>query len=71
MPTGKVKWFDKRKGFGFITPNEGEKDIFVHQSDIVKEGFRALEEEQLVEYDIGEGEKGARAIDVKPVNREK
>ena len=66
MPTGKVKWFDKKKGFGFIAPDDVGEDIFVHHSGIAMEGFKALESDQAVEYDIGEGEKGPRAINVKP-----
>ncbi len=64
--TGKVKWFDSKKGYGFII-GEDEKEIFVHFTCIVKEGFKALAEGQTVEYEIGEGAKGVQAIDVKIV----
>jgi CspA family cold shock protein len=66
MPTGKVKWFNERKGFGFIAPDDGGEDLFLHHSDIAMEGFKTLGENQTVEYDIGEGEKGPRATNVKP-----
>ena len=63
MATGKVKWFNITKGYGFIIPDEGGKDIFVHRSK-VKEVGNILKEGQLVEYEIGEGRKGPEAINV-------
>ncbi len=63
---GKVKWFDERKGFGFIIPDEGGEDLFVHHSNIVAQGFRSLAEGQEVEYEVGEGRKGPQATDVRP-----
>ncbi len=64
MATGKVKWFDERKGFGFITPDDGGEDLFVHHTSIQAEGFRSLREGQEVEYEIGEGRKGPQAVNV-------
>jgi CspA family cold shock protein len=61
---GKVKWFDSKKGYGFITSEDG-KDLFVHYSSIAKQGYKALEERQEVEYELGEGSKGVQAINVK------
>ncbi|MBE7462507.1 MAG: cold-shock protein [Planctomycetes bacterium] len=66
MPTGKVKWFNDQKGYGFITPDDGGKDIFVHHSSIVAEGFRSLAEGQAVEYEVVQSEKGPKAANVKP-----
>ena len=63
---GKVKWFDGKKGSGFITGEDG-KEVFVHYSGIVKDGFKALNEKQEVEYELGEGSKGIQAINVKVV----
>ena len=63
---GKVKWFDSKKGYGFITGEDG-KEVFVHYSGIVKDGFKALNEKQEVEYELGEGSKGIQAINVKVV----
>ncbi|WP_063654847.1 transcription antiterminator/RNA stability regulator CspE [Candidatus Arsenophonus triatominarum] len=59
---GSVKWFNEVKGFGFITPEDGSKDVFVHFSSIKTEGFKTLAEGQKVEFDITEGEKGPSAI---------
>lgn len=67
---GKVKWFDNKKGYGFILNDEGD-EIFVHFTAIIKEGFKALTEGQQVEYEIGEGVKGRQAVDVKVVERNK
>ncbi len=63
--TGKVKWFDDAKGYGFITRDEGG-DVFVHFSQIEGEGFRSLAEGQTVEFEVTEGPKGPLATDVKP-----
>ena len=63
---GKVKWFDSKKGYGFIITEEG-KEIFVHYTGIVKEGFKALNEGQLVTYEIGNGDKGEQAMNVQIV----
>ncbi|MBS3797972.1 MULTISPECIES: transcription antiterminator/RNA stability regulator CspE [unclassified Pseudoalteromonas] len=63
--TGTVKWFDEAKGFGFITPTDGGKDVFVHFRAIVAEGgFRTLQEGQQVEFNVEEGAKGPQASDV-------
>lgn len=62
--TGTVKWFNDSKGFGFITPDEGDKDLFVHHSSIVAEGFKSLSEGQRVEFNVGRGPKGENATDV-------
>ena len=66
MATGKVKWFDSKKGFGFITPDDGSKDLFVHHTEVQMEGFKNLSDGQAVEYEVEEGEKGPRAQSVKP-----
>jgi len=64
MPTGTVKWFNDDKGFGFITPDDNSRDLFVHQSAIASEGFRSLAEGSKVSFETEEGEKGPRAINV-------
>ncbi|MEQ1965001.1 transcription antiterminator/RNA stability regulator CspE [Xenorhabdus khoisanae] len=61
---GNVKWFNESKGFGFITPEDGSKDVFVHFSAIQSNGFKTLTEGQQVEFDITEGEKGPSAANV-------
>ena len=67
MPTGVVKWFSDEKGFGFITPDDGGQDAFVHFSAIVGDGFRTLAEGAKVEYDLGEGPKGPQATNVRAI----
>ena len=64
MPTGTVKWFSDEKGFGFITPDEGSHDLFVHHSAITAEGYRSLAEGAMVSYEEEEGPKGPKAINV-------
>ena len=64
MPTGTVKWFSDEKGYGYITPDDGSKDLFVHQSAIVGDGFRSLQEGAKVTYNAEAGDKGPRAVDV-------
>lgn len=66
MSTGTVKWFNESKGYGFIVPDDGGDDIFVHHSNIKGEGFRTLEEGQKVEFESGQGRKGPEAVDVTP-----
>jgi CspA family cold shock protein len=65
MATGTVKWFNDAKGFGFITPDGGGKDVFVHHTAIQAEGFRSLAEGQKVEYEVTEGPKGPQAANVR------
>ena len=64
MAKGTVKWFNAEKGFGFFAPEDGSKDVFVHYSEIQGNGFRSLEENQQVEFEIGEGAKGPQAQQV-------
>lgn len=66
MDTGTVKWFNNKKGFGFITPDEGGEDLFVHHSNIVSEGFRTLQDGQKVEFETAQGRKGMEATNVRP-----
>jgi CspA family cold shock protein len=67
MRTGKVKWFNAKKGFGFIIPDDGGDDVFVHHSEIKADGFASLDEGQNVEYEIGQGKEGPCATNVSPV----
>ena len=67
MATGTVKWFDGKKGFGFIVPDDGGKELFVHHTDIQMEGFKDLRDGQAVEFEVGEGKKGPCAQNVKPL----
>jgi CspA family cold shock protein len=66
MATGTVKWFNDSKGYGFITPDEGSKDLFVHFSNIAGEGFKSLPEGARVEFESREGQKGPEATNVIP-----
>jgi cold shock protein len=66
VSTGKVKWFNASKGFGFITPDDGGADLFVHHSEIKTDGYASLDEGQKVEFTVGQGKKGPCATGVKP-----
>ncbi len=66
MARGTVKWFDAKKGFGFITPEDGSDDVFVHHTNIVGQGFKTLNNGQAVEYEVGQGRKGPQATNVRP-----
>lgn len=61
MALGTVKWFNAEKGFGFIAPEDGSADVFVHYTEIESDGFRTLEEDQAVEFEVGESPKGKQA----------
>jgi len=67
MATGTVKWFNETKGYGFIAPDEGSKDLFVHHTGIAGTGFKTLVEGAKVEYEAREGQKGPEAINVTPI----
>ncbi len=67
MPRGKVKWFNDSKGFGFITPDDGGKDLFAHHSSIQMEGYKSLKENQAVEYEVRDGPKGPAAANIKAI----
>ena len=67
MQYGTVKWFNDSKGFGFIAPEDGSADVFVHYSAISSKGFRSLQEGQRVSYEVQQGPKGAQAAGVTPV----
>jgi len=67
MAIGKVKWFNDSKGYGFITPDDGSKDVFVHHTAIQSAGFRSLQEGDAVEFEIQEGQKGPAAANVRKV----
>ena len=64
MPTGTVKWFNDEKGFGFITPDEGGRDLFVHHTGIDGQGFKSLQENAKVSFEEQAGDKGPKAVNV-------
>src|SRR5919107_425095 len=64
MPQGTVKWFDEGKGYGFVTPDDGSEDLFVHHTGIVGSGFKSLEEGESVSFEVTQGRKGMQAINV-------
>ncbi len=67
MAQGTVKWFNSEKGYGFIAPDDGSADVFAHYSEITGAGFRNLEENQKVEYDLAQGPKGPQAANIRPL----
>lgn len=67
MATGRVKWFNNAKGYGFILPEDGGEDHFVHYSSILMDGYKTLKAGQFVSYDVLEGPKGCHAVNIKPL----
>ncbi len=67
MAVGTVKWFNAEKGFGFIAPDGGGADVFAHYSAIASNGYRSLDENQRVEFDITQGQKGPQASNIRPI----
>jgi cold shock protein len=67
MPQGTVKWFNAEKGYGFITPDGGGPDLFVHHSAIQMQGFKSLDEQQRVSFEVGQGQKGPQATNVQKI----
>ncbi|GAA4609351.1 CspA family cold shock protein [Actinoplanes octamycinicus] len=67
MSTGTVKWFNSDKGFGFITQDDGGPDVFAHFSNIAASGFRSLDENQRVEFEVTQGAKGPQAENIRPL----
>ncbi|WP_415853601.1 cold-shock protein [Sinomonas sp. G460-2] len=67
MATGTVKWFNSEKGYGFIAPDDGSADLFAHYSQIDSRGFRSLDEGQKVQYEVGQGQKGPQAQQIRPL----
>jgi len=65
LASGTVKWFNERKGYGFITPDDGGEDLFVHYSNIAADGYKSLQDGQKVEYEPGQGRKGPEATNVR------
>jgi cold shock protein len=66
MPTGTVKWFNNRKGYGFVVPDQGDEDVFIHFSSIQMDGFKTLKEGQKIAFEISEGPKGLHATNIQP-----
>ncbi|MBM9464234.1 cold-shock protein [Aeromicrobium sp. YIM 150415] len=67
MATGTVKWFNAEKGFGFIAPDDGSEDVFAHYTAIQSSGYRSLNEDQKVEFDVEQGQKGLQAANIRPL----
>lgn len=67
MAVGTVKWFNAEKGFGFIAPEDGSADVFAHYSAIESSGYRSLDENQKVEFDVTQGPKGPQAENIRPI----
>jgi CspA family cold shock protein len=67
MAIGTVKWFNSEKGYGFITPDDGGADVFAHFSAIAMNGYRSLDENQRVEFEVADGQKGPQAANIRPI----
>ena len=69
MPVGIVKWFNEARGYGFISPENGDNDVFAHFSAVLAEGFKTLKEGQQVEFEVHQGPKGLQAANIRPVKK--